>query len=217
MAIDIPFFKKRKDKPVTEGRDETSARIEEELQVLRRKVKLYRTVIEKYGEQIEEGEKKSVPELRVLVDPENEEVKKISARIIGELGAGGAAYSFGKNFPDAAKKAFEFVSQGLADEQLPVDFWLSPRDMVAIGAGDEMDKALFLCSLLIALGNESAKVIVELSRKHVFVGYEFGKKYFLCDASHRDMFEGSREELVSRHLTTDELVYEFNNKEYDEL
>ncbi len=181
----------------------------------KRKAAVLKRIIERYREQIEMGEAKTVPDLRNLIDPKNRAVQEIKQGIEDSF----HPYIYEKNFEEAATKAFEFLRDKIENEALPVDFWLSPDDVLELKLADEMDKAIFLCSLLIALDNETAKVVVETNgQRHAFVMFEFGGKFYLMDPVHDINISGSREQVIEKHLPghDHQLVYEFNHKGYEE-
>ena len=181
----------------------------------RKRTALFKKIIERYREQIEAGEMKTVPDLKNLIDPKGKAVQQIKQGIENDF----HPYLYEKNFKEAAGKAFEFLRDKIGNEALPVDFWLSPDDVLELGLADEMDKAIFLCSLLIALDNETAKVVVETNgQRHAFVMFEFGGRFHLMDPVHDVSISGSREEVIEAHLLghDHQLVYEFSNKGYEE-
>ncbi|VVC03323.1 Uncharacterised protein [Candidatus Burarchaeum australiense] len=188
---------------------------EVELGTLRRRVALYRRILERYREMIEKAETKTVTELRTLIVPDDPEVVKLRDEILEAF----RPYIYQQHFEAAAHKAYEFVLGEVANEELPVDYWLEPRDIIELRSADEMDKAVLLCSLLRSLECESAKVVVESNgERHVFVGFEVGGRYVLMDPAHKKVVEGVREDVLMRMFGGGRKnVYEFNDKEYDEI
>jgi len=188
----------------------------EDCEPLRRKAALYLRVIERYREAIEAGENKSVTELRALIVPDNPAVRSLAAGIAGAF----RPYLYERDFPAAADKAYEYCSDGIRNAFLPLEFWLTPEDMVELKAADEIDKAALLCSLLIALKNPTAKVVVETQERvrHAFVVYEFCGRFQLMDSAHRVRDAGTRQDVMARMVGDAErkVVYEFNDREYNE-
>lgn len=187
-----------------------------ELEALRMRVALYKKIIERYREVIETSEDKSVTELRSLVNSDNPAIVSIRDSILEKF----RPYLYDRDFPKAAELAYGYCLKELRNEFLPVDFWLTPEDILELKAADEMDKAIFLCSLLIALENQSAKVVVETEgrKRHAFVTFEFGSTFCLMDPAHGIYTAGPREKIISEQIHDAErkLIYEFNNKEYNE-
>jgi len=156
-----------------------------------------------------------VTELRALIKPSDPAVLQMRDEIL----AGFRPYIYEEHFEMVVEKAYEYVRERIANEELPVDFWLTPEDVLELRAADEMDKAVLLCSLLRALECESAKVVVESNgERHVFVGYEFKGRYTLMDPAHKQVVRGERQNVMERQFGgKGKIVYEFNDKEYDEI
>ena len=218
----IPFLKKReKPEPAPEepkGGEPPCGECESELKACKRRELIYRKIVERYRELIEASESKSIPELRSLVKPQSSSILEVRGKITREF----SQYSYENDFIAAAQKAYEFVKDEIGTEHVPVEFWLSPKDIVELKTADEMDKAIFLCSLLIALGNKGAKVVVEMKGglKHAFVMFSFGNRYYLFDPVHNVNLAGSKEILEAQISTEKDeennIVYEFNDVEYNE-
>lgn len=213
----IPFLRKReepKPKPEKPVCDECEA----ELEACRRRESIYRKIVEKYRLLIETSENKSIPELRSLVKPQNPSIVELVDRLTREF----KPYEYERDFLTATQKAYEFVKDEIKNEHVPVEFWLSPEDIMELKAADEIDKAIFLCSILIALGNKGAKVVVEMKGglKHAFVMFGFGNRYYLFDPVHNINLAGSKEILEAQISTgrdeENKLVYEFNDIGYNE-
>ncbi|NYZ79061.1 hypothetical protein H0N99_02840 [Candidatus Micrarchaeota archaeon] len=213
----IPFLRKREPEPKPEP-DEGTKECESELEVCRRRESIYRKIIERYRELIEAGESKSIPELRSLVRPQSSSVVELKEKLTREF----KPYDYERVFLTVAQKAYEFVKDEIKTEHVNIEFWLSPKDILELKAADEMDKAILLCSLLIALGNKGAKVVVEMKGglKHAFVMFSFGNRYYLFDPVHDINLAGSKEILEAQISTEkdeeNKIVYEFNDTEYNE-
>lgn len=213
----IPFLKKR-EKPEPQPEEPPCDECESDLEACKRRELVYKKIVERYRELIEAAESKSIPELRSLVKPQSSSILEVREKITGGFGK----YEYEKGFVAAAQKAYEFVKDEITTEHVPVEFWLSPKEILELKTADEMDKAIFLCSLLIALGNKGAKVVVEMKGglKHAFVMFSFGNRYYLFDPVHSINLAGSKEILeaqISPGMDEEnKLVYEFNDVEYNE-
>lgn len=189
-----------------------------DIDACRRRLALYRKIFERYAEIIEASEEKSVLELRALVEPENAAVQEAKRRVTSAF----RPYVYQDNFMAAAERALEHVA-GIKTETLPVEFWLKPEDITELGVAGDMDKAILLCALLIALGNESAKVNIaeaENGLKLSLVTFEFGGRQYLLDPREGRMRGGAeRAKLLETHESGGakviKILYEFNNTEYD--
>ncbi len=219
LLIDIPFLKKKTSE--SEGGGAAGARAGEkempepcadhELSIA-----VYKKILARYHEQIEKNEYKTISELRALVNPNNPAIQKISAEIREEF----HPYIYDNNFLEAAGKAYDFIKNDIKNVELPIDFWLAPEEILELRAADETDKAIFLCSLLVALDNADARVVVETNgERHVFAIFEFKEGFYLMDPVHDVRLEGAKEEVLKTYFADragNRLVYEFNDRVYEE-
>ena len=214
----FPFLSKKPSPPPAQAPDSPAAPQDEaeECGALKQRLALYKRIIERYKELIETSEFKSIPELRSLVTPEHKAVLQVRDSLISEF----RPYIYDRDFLSAAEKAYEFCRTEIKNEFLPVDFWLSPDDIIQLKAADEMDKAIFLCSLLLSLEDSTAKVVVvaEERMRHAVVTFEHGEKFYLLDPAHELFVSGKKEEIAESYITkgAERQVYEFNNLEYNE-
>ena len=219
-GITLPFIKKQEGKPAqpTAGGDREPEKGHEceDCEPYKRKAALYKKIINRYKETIEASEDKSITELRTLIVPDNPVVAKIAEQVKSFF----HPYIYDRDFLKAAEKAFSYCRDEIRNEPLPLEFWLTPEDIIELRAADEIDKAIFLCSLLIALENQSAKVVVETQERmrHAFVTFEFQGEFHLMDPTHGVNTRGEREEVIRRQIRQREkkVIYEFNNTEYNE-
>jgi len=173
-------------------------------------IKLYRLIIDRYRDIIEVRETKSVSDLQRMIQPRDEIILKIRDSIT----EGFHPYVYEENFLQAAQAAFNAVSS-FRTVSSPVSFWLSFSDMQALSSGEEIDKSIFLCSLLRALGSENAKVFVT-DPKAAQVLFQFNGKSFIADCENPQLMEkASGAEALSS--LKGKLLYSFNDKEYEDF
>ncbi len=178
--------------------------------------RLYLLIIERYKDYIEEKERLSVAELPTLVTPYNPSVVKKA----DEIREGFDSYSYDLNFYEAGAKAFDFVKGNIETVVLPLQFWLTPEETLEFGMGDEIDKNILLCSMLIALGNPSAKVLMHIkdgTRKSV-VYFEFKDRVHMFDFQEGISTFGSTEEMMKYfNIGEESTAYEFNDRTYKDI
>ncbi len=187
----------------------------------------YKKIIERYGQAIDEGERKTIPDLKALVDAKDASVLAVKAKALESAGLA-EGYSFERDFLAYAEAAFSYVrSLSRIDSEIEPSFWLRPAEIVELGAADAFDRAIFLCSLLTAGDCETARVLVlELeggARHPVVVFYYLERQHFL-DPSQEAAFStytGLLEE-VFRHYTYEgkrvlKSAFEFNATDYNEF
>ena len=164
----------------------------------------YRRIIERYAKVVSFGEEKSIPELKRMVAP-GECVEAKAAELGGE------------------REALEFVKAlPLLHAKLSVSFWLSPREALELGAGDVMDKAVLLCSLLLAQSANAFLRVIELDEgtKHPVVLVKGERGARVLDAVSGGSFNGSSADVALRQLSFEgkqyaRSLYEFNNANYE--
>ncbi len=195
----------------------------EDLEKANAKFKLYELLLNKYTDIINEFEKKTVGEIKGLVNPDDLSVQSIIVDFKNEN------YSFRKDFLVAAKNAFLFLSNEISFVKagLDVNFWLSPREMLSKKVGDDEDLAVFLCSILSALGDKQAEVtIAELENMstHAFVITDFDGSFFLLDPSQKHEFEkfcGEKAKVLAKYSFNNSKIkrflYRFNKDKYEQF
>ena len=178
---------------------------------------IYLLIISKYKDYIEEKEALSVAELPTLVTPKAAMVARKAADIKSEFDN----YDYDANFYDAGMKAFDFVSKGIGSTALPIEFWLMPEETLRFMLGDVTDKSILLCSILIALGNPSSKVVVVSrdSMRSIYVYYEFGGSVVMMDVENGKVEKfGNKDDMLKAFSLDDEsAAYEFNDQMYVDI
>jgi hypothetical protein len=195
-------------------------RVAEELQKEEKYSKLnqiYLLIISRYKGYIEEKEELSVAELPTLVTPKGQLVLRKTDEIKNSI----ENYSYEANFYEASMTIFNFVKNDIEDITLPLQFWLTPEEIMRFMIGDITDKNILLCSLFIALGNPSSKVlvIIEDSEREIKVYYEFNNKITLFDITNGSIkeFETKEKMLESFNMNDETAAYEFNDQMYVDI
>ena len=224
--ITLPFIKKdeKQDEKGGSGKEantQTKANAEaascleekEELADFKLKSELYKTILLRYQDMIEQSESKTIAEMKGMIRPEDKSVIEMKDSIIATC----HPYIYEEKFPEAFKMAVSRLCM-IKTVKLPIEFWLSNdfSEMLALGAGDGMDKAIFLCSLLRALGNSDVWVVVTSARKSYVVS-SFWEESTLVDVETCEQAGGpTREEVLKALSEKSKVLYAFNDKEYEE-
>lgn len=186
-------------------------------------LRLFRALVIKYSDIINDFEKRTVGEIKAMVNPDDLSVQSVLQSIQSE------DYDFQTGFLENAKKAFDFVKQeiGFAKPTIDVNFWFSAQELLKEKVGDDKDIAVFLCSLLAGLQDENAEVIVcELSdgSTHAVVATQHGEKFFILDASQKhefDYFSGTKEDVLEKYsfngAKISRFLYRFNRQKYEQF
>ena len=199
--------------------DSKERKSDEDIETLKRYNQLYLEIIMRYKEYIEENENLYVAELPKLITPDNESVVGLANKIKSQF----PIYNYNENFPDAVRIAYSYVKDNILLVNLPIQFWLKPEEVIRCGAGDIFDKATLLCSLIIALGNVSTKLIIKVedSEREFVVYSDFNNSIIAVDLERGVKEYKSREELLKAmgvYGENEEMnVYEFNDKMYNSI
>ncbi len=188
----------------------------EEYKKINKLNQIYLFIISKYKDYIESGEKLSVAELPTMIMPKIPSVLKKA----NEIKETYTDFVYEVNFVDVSIKAFDFVKNEIEDVSLPIQFWLTPEETLKFMSGDITDKNMVLCSLLIALGNPSAKVLVVINNneRKIVVYYEFNNSFTMLDLDDGiKLFSTKEDMLKSLGMTEDSIVYEFNDQMYIDI
>lgn len=179
--------------------------------------KIYLSIISRYKDYIEQKENISVAQLPTMITPKDPAV----TRKADGIKSGFAFYSYDLKFIEAAAKAFDFVKNEVEDIVLPLQFWLTPSETLSFMAGDEVDKNLLLCSLLMSLGNATSKVLMIIqneAERRVFVHCEFGDKIYLFDLKGGiEQFDTLEEMIRYADIGEDSTAYEFSDHSYYDI
>ncbi len=227
LQKEIEALKKNLDNTGTQCKINFSDDLKEDLylehsQALRHR--FYRLLLRKYSSTINEHEKKTVGELKALVNKDDLTVQSLANQFMKE------DYDFGKDYLGSAKelvdylKAIEYVS---LDPDLKLNFWLTPKEILNEKISDDEDFAVFLCSLLYAFGDNEAEVVVaELDNlnTHAIVVTKYKGKFFLFDPCQKkdfDFFSGSKESILESYsfegAKIRRFIYKFNNSNYEQF
>jgi len=184
------------------------------------RLKLYGILLEKFSPLINEQGKKTIGEIKGLVNGEDLTVQGAISELVPEN------YDFDGNYLNVAEKAFEFVKKEIdfAKDDLNLTYWLSPHEIMTSHVADDGDIAVFLCSMLHALGDENASVIIaEMDNlsTHAFVLMEHEEKAYFLDASQEHSFgefSGRMTNVMKQYsfkgVKIKRLMYKFNHFEY---
>lgn len=179
---------------------------------------LYLEIIMRYKEDIEKGETIYLAELPKLVMPNDEtvlaEVKSITSSF--------PTYNFDENFLEAVQKVHTYVKDEITTVNPSIQFWLRPNQVISLQAGDVFDKVILLCSMLIALGNVSTKIITAVNdtKKKQVVCCEYKGEIFSIDVENGISKAKSKEEILESMGIREGAgitAYEFNDKMYNDL
>jgi len=174
------------------------------------RLKLFRLIIDRYREEIEEHENKTVSDLKGMILPHDPIIVKTRDSLLESF----RPYIYEEHFLAAAKMCCEYVAS-FATISPPVAFWLTFSDMRSIMAGDEIDKSILLCSLLRSIGSPDARIFVT-NTKNSYVLCSFAGKFHLSAHSGAEPAVcASEQEAILR--MSGKPLYSFNDRDYSAL
>jgi len=163
-------------------------------------LKLCKFLLEKYADIINEREKRTIGEIKALVDGSDLTVQSIIEDFKD------AGYVFDSDYESSLKQVFDFVKKEVSfvDVDLNVNYWLSPREIIEVKVADDEDFAVFLCAAMKSLGDSKAEVIIaELDnlKTHAFVSTELKNDFLILDPAQEHNFEeykGTKIEVIKK-------------------
>ncbi|MEK6902843.1 MAG: hypothetical protein AABX02_04635, partial [archaeon] len=116
----------------------------------------YRMLLDKYADIINEKERRTVGEIKGLINPDDLSIQNIVARFRPET------YLFEKDFLFTAQQIFEFLTHEIkyVPNELSINFWLSPTEILTHKVSDDEDLAVLVTTCLAALGDTKASVYI---------------------------------------------------------
>ena len=189
----------------------------------RLKERLYEALLKKYKDLINDSEKKTVGEVKGLIDKNDLTVQMFVSRFKPEH------YDFENHFLETAKKCYDLLIKEVDYYKLGFDlnFWLKPEEILKYKIADDEDLAVFLCSTLYALGNDKTEVLIcEMDdfSTHAITITEFKGEFILMDASQKQEFErfkGQKESVLEAYSFEGKKIkrplYKFNHQSYEQF
>jgi len=190
---------------------------------LERKLRLYSLLLKKYANLINASEKKTIGEVKALINPNDLTIQAIISNFKPE------PYNFEFDFLSTAEKIFNFLKKEIDFVKADIDlsYWLTPAEIMKAKVADDEDLAVLFCSILYALGDENAFVVIaelEDLSNHAFVVTKFNELFFIFDLSQKHSFNefaGSEIQVLQKYsfngAKIKDLLYKFNAKEYKQF
>lgn len=118
------------------------------------RLKLYRVLLEKYGEIINEKEQRTVGQIKSLIDTEDLNIQNLIASHKPE------SYEYEKNYLETVQKLYEFITKEIqyVPNDTNLNFWLTPKEILKNKISDDEDLSVLLCTCMAALGDQNAMV-----------------------------------------------------------
>ncbi|MCX6804333.1 MAG: hypothetical protein NTY48_07265 [Candidatus Diapherotrites archaeon] len=186
-------------------------------------IKLYRFLLEKYADLINEREKHTIGEIKALVNGTDLTILSFVSDFKD------SAYSFSDDYEKSLRLVFDFAKKEIdfVDAELNLNYWLAPRELLEVKVADDEDLAVFLCANMTALGDERAEVIIaELDnlKTHAFVATELNGSFLILDPAQDHKFEdfkGTKTLVLGNYSFNSQKIrrflYRFNSQKYEQF
>ncbi len=187
------------------------------------KLAFYKMVIDKYGELINQKEQRTVGEIKTLINADDLSIQSLVAKFKPDT------FTVEKDYLYTAQQVFDFIAKEIkyVPNDLNVNFWLSPTEILTHKVSDDEDLAVLLCACLFALGDEHATVyLMELEdlRTHAVVMTHINEKTLLLDPSVGHGFfkyYGEKTHVFKKYSFEGKklkrALYRFNSLEYEQF
>ena len=192
-------------------------------QALDKKLRLYALLLHKYAPIVNEKERKTVGEVKALVNKEDLTIDSLVSQFKS------ADYRYEQAYLKAAKDVYDHLVREIDYVKADVDlnFWLTPAEILKEKVADDEDLAVFLCACLYALGDEKAEVIIaelENLSTHAFVVTYYQGLFLLLDSSQKSPFEafvGDKKKILQAYAfegsSIKRFLYKFNARDYEQF
>jgi len=137
------------------------------------KLNIYRLVLKRHRELINEKESLTISEIRQKVSPYNDFIRSIREDITKDM----VPYNHGLQFYDAALRAISYV-RGIKTCEFAFTFWMDFEELGRLKIGTAMDKAIVLAAVLRSLESEDVRVVVT-KKGRPFVRFSWDGKQHL--------------------------------------
>ena len=171
-----------------------------------KKLAIYRLIVTRYKNLINEKESQSVSEIRQKVSPYNPVIKKLASKLSG---GDGEKIIDSLDFFTYLQRTLLLVKK-IKTCEFAFSFWLSYEEMLDLQVATKMDKAILLCSLLRAFGQESTVVVSKKGNN--YVRFKMNEVVYLASSESGSLFSG---EDVAKMLADDLLIYSFSDLIYE--
>lgn len=191
---------------------------------LRLRNKFYRQLLERFAPLINEHTKKTVGEIKTLIEPKDLSVQSLVLEAVGE------AYDSTTQFSDKLNHVVNHLRERVqfVPNDTQVNGWLTPTEALEWGCADEEDLAVLLASVALALKVDEVFVVVaemEKGSAHAFNLLHHQENFFIIDLTQNhalNAFEKNNAEEALNSFTYQNqpikrLLYRFNRESYEQF
>jgi len=169
---------------------------------------VYRLVLGRYKDLINDKESRSISEIRARTSPYTDFIRRVSADLMKDT----VPYDYARHFPTALERSLAFL-RSIRTCEFAFTFWMSFEEMERIALGTSLDKALLLCALLRSFESPDASVVVTRADQWL-VRFSFDGLERIVLPATGSVLSG---EDAAAHLSKDRPKYIFNDISFEDL
>jgi len=181
----------------------------------------YEIILNKYKDEINETEKKTISEIKDMVRPTDLTIKSLVSKYqpIG--------YDFNKDYLNSLRQIYNYLKSEVSviRNDLKILFWIDFANVIKNKIADEQDVSILLCSCMQALSDENARieiVMLDDEKIHAFVKTKYKNTFYIFDLTQQtpfDMFKDVDEIKLYQNYNLNnnkiaKRIYAYNQYEY---
>jgi len=183
--------------------------------------KYYEIILNKYKDEINETEKKTISEIKEMVKPTDLTVKSLVSKYQP------ISYDFNKDYLNTLKQIYNYLKSDIEviQNNLKILFWIDFSSVIKNKIADEQDISILFCSCMKALTDEDARieiVMLDDEKIHAFVKTKYKNTFYIFDLTQKipfDMFKNTDEKQLYQeyNFNTSKIakrIYAYNQYEY---
>jgi len=188
-----------------------------------KQIKLSKFLLQKYADLINEREQRTIGEIKSLVDGTDLSIQTIIQDFKENT------YSFEDDYLNSIKKVYNYIREEIdfTEINLGINYWLNAKEVMELKITDDEDLAVFTCSIMKALGDNKADVVIaELDdlTTHAFVTTEINENFLILDPAQKKDFEtffGKKTDILRKYTFNGQKIkkflYRFNSEKYEQF
>ncbi|MBU0533040.1 hypothetical protein KKB44_06120 [Candidatus Micrarchaeota archaeon] len=170
------------------------------------KLEIYRLVLNRYKDIINEKESLTISEMRQKVSPYNDTIRKLRDDFTKDM----IPYNYKLQFFDATQRAISYI-RDIKTCEFAFSFWMDFEEMDKLKIGTAMNKAIMLTTLLRSLESDDVRIIVTKKGKS-FVKFSWENHQYLFVPESGSFLMGDDALKV---FADDPPAYSFNDLVYE--
>ncbi len=188
-----------------------------------KKIILYETLLKKYQKLINENEKKTVGEIKSLINKNDLTIESFVEQFKPEK------YEFDKYYLLVLKKCYDFIISEINFVKIGFDlnYWLDAKDILKNKIADDEDISVMMCSIMLYLGDKNAEIVIcelENYSTHSIITTEYKSQFIILDPMQKFEFEkfiGEKNQIINKYSFNEKkikrFIYKFNNEKYEQF